>query len=132
MGMRFKVDVVVDGKCSGEVIIIDKYISFFGEVDPFKCIYKPLEKKLVDKVMVFRGSRGSTVGSYIIYGLKKNNCNVKCMLVEEIEPILVAGAVLANIPLLRLINYNSFIKYVREGYRIKYMRETGEVIVEER
>ncbi|MCE4619574.1 MAG: DUF126 domain-containing protein, partial [Desulfurococcales archaeon] len=44
--------------------------------------------------------RGSTVGSYTIYGLKYYGKAPTAIIVEnDADPILVAGAVLAGIPL---------------------------------
>lgn len=90
---------IVDGDCSGEAVLIDRYISFFGEVNPKKGIVLPEKTLISGRVLVFKGSRGSTVGSYIIYALKYYKKHPACMVVYEAEPILIAGCILADIPL---------------------------------
>lgn len=108
--MRWKVKRVVDGECFGEPVVLNQYLSFFGEVDPAKGVVKTDagEVGVAGKVLVFKGSRGSTVGSYIIYALRKNNVNPHCMIVKEVEPILIAGCVLAGIPLLVAEDFDDF------------------------
>ncbi len=108
--MRWKVKRVVDGECFGEPVVLNQYLSFFGEVDPAKGVVKTDagEVGVAGKVLVFKGSRGSTVGSYIIYALRKNNVNPHCMIVKEVEPILIAGCVLAGIPLLVAEDFDEF------------------------
>ncbi|WP_448578989.1 aconitase X swivel domain-containing protein [Thermosphaera sp.] len=110
VGLRWKVKRVVDGECFGEPVVLNQYLSFFGEVDPAKGVVKTDagEVGVAGKVLVFKGSRGSTVGSYIIYALRKNNVNPHCMIVKEVEPILIAGCVLAGIPLLVAEDFDEF------------------------
>ncbi|MEM4528695.1 MAG: DUF126 domain-containing protein [Desulfurococcaceae archaeon] len=111
MGKTFKVKEIVPGTCEGPPLVIDQYISFLGEVDPEKGVLKSNkgEISLKGKVLVFRGTRGSTVGPYIIYGLRLSGNNPVCMIVKEIEPILIAGCVLANIPLYIVEEYDHFV-----------------------
>ncbi|MEM4481665.1 MAG: DUF126 domain-containing protein [Desulfurococcaceae archaeon] len=95
-----KVKTVVPGYCRGEPVLLNRYISFFGEVNPETgCLVGENNVCLPGKVLVFKGTRGSTVGPYIIYALKKNSKGPVCMIVEDLEPMLVAGCVLAEIPL---------------------------------
>ncbi len=118
-----KVKPIVDGDCIGEAVVIDNYISFFGEVDPVKGVHRPTGKSIAGKVLVFRGGRGSTVGSYIIYSLKKHMVCPKCMVVAEAEPIIVVGAVLTDTPLLVVLgDFDLFIKNIHDGVTIKYYR----------
>jgi len=91
---------VVPGSCSGEVLVLNRYLSFFGEVDPETGCLRENELICISgKILVFKGSRGSTVGPYVMYALKKSNKAPSCIIVEEVEPLLVAGCVLADIPL---------------------------------
>jgi len=130
LSLIFKVKPVNDGDCIGRAIIIDNYISFYGEVDPLRGIHKPTGKSIAGKVLVFRGGRGSTVGSYVIYGLKKYSVHPTCMIVEKAEPIIVAGAVLADIPLLKVEDYELFIKSIADNMLIKHYRGEDVIHVE--
>jgi predicted aconitase with swiveling domain len=47
---------------------------------------------------VFPESKGSTVGSYVIYGLSVNNVAPLALIANKAETIVIAGAILANIP----------------------------------
>ncbi|MCC5990168.1 MAG: DUF126 domain-containing protein [Thermosphaera sp.] len=110
MSLEWRIKRVVDGDCSGNPVLINQYLSFFGEVDPVKGVVRTDtgEVEIAGKVLVFKGSRGSTVGSYVIYALRKNNVNPCCMIVKEVEPILIAGCVLAGIPLFIAEDFEKF------------------------
>jgi predicted aconitase with swiveling domain len=84
---------------SGEVVKVDHALSFLGEVDPKEGkLYDG--RKIKDKVLVIKGVRGSTVGSYVIYALRYYNNAPKAVVVEgEADPIVVAGCVMADVPL---------------------------------
>ncbi|ADI31315.1 aconitase X swivel domain-containing protein [Staphylothermus hellenicus] len=113
----FPIKIVVDGDCEGEPVVINRSISFFGEVDPVKGIVRPENISITGKALVFRGSRGSTVGSYIIYALKYYGKSPSCMIVENAEPILITGCVLSDTPLFVVYNYNELTRHVLEKTR---------------
>jgi len=113
-GLRAKLRPVIPGVCKGELLIVDRYISFFGEVDPVTgCLKNTTDLCVGGKVLVFRGSRGSTVAPYILYALRKNSKAPTCMLVKEVEPMLVAGCVLGEIPLYVVLNYHEVVEACR-------------------
>ncbi len=128
---------IVEGESCGEVLYIDQYISFLGDTDPNRGELRLQTKDdrkiyLKDKVLVFKGSRGSSVGSFIIYGLAKNGVGPKAMIVEEIDPVLIAGCVLGNIILIQVDSIKVFEKL--NGRKIKLKVDShsgmGEVFVE--
>ncbi|MEM4188383.1 MAG: DUF126 domain-containing protein, partial [Candidatus Hadarchaeum sp.] len=51
-----------------------------------------------DKILVFPQGKGSTVGSYVIYGLKKNGVAPAAIVNQETETIVATGVILAGIP----------------------------------
>jgi hypothetical protein len=53
---------------------------------------------MANKIVVFPYGKGSTVGSYVIYGLKKNNVAPLAIVNRETETIIATGAILAEIP----------------------------------
>ena len=87
------------GLVEGEAVKVDHHLSFLGEVDPKAgTLYDG--RSIKDKVLVIKGVRGSTVGSYVIYALKYYNNAPRAIVVEsEADPIVVAGCVMAGIPL---------------------------------
>ena len=51
-----------------------------------------------DRILVFPRGKGSTVGSYVIYGLVMNKVAPRALVNEETETIVATGAILAGIP----------------------------------
>jgi len=95
--------MISPGKVEGEAIVSPDPIGFYGGIDAKTGIViekgHPLEGKCVtDKILVFPCGKGSTVGSYVIYGLKKNNVAPKGIINKETETIVATGVILAGIP----------------------------------
>jgi hypothetical protein len=95
--------MISPGKVKGKAIVSKEPIGFYGGVDVKTgfVIEKghPLEGKCIkDKILVFPCGKGSTVGSYVIYGLKKNGVAPKGIINRETETIVATGAILAGIP----------------------------------
>ena len=103
--MRFSGRVISKGIASGEVLLSKDPISFLGGVDPKtgKIVEKghPLEgKSIAGKILVFPRGKGSTVGTYVIFQLKKNGKAPAAMINIESEIIVAVGAILAEIPMI--------------------------------
>ncbi|MFE3845475.1 DUF126 domain-containing protein [Thermoplasmatota archaeon] len=95
--------IISPGKCKGAAIVSKEPIGFYGGVDLETGIIieknHPLEgKSIKNKILVFPCGKGSTVGSYVIYGLKKNNVSPLGIINEETETIVATGVILAGIP----------------------------------
>jgi predicted aconitase with swiveling domain len=91
------------GKVEGEAIVSLDPIGFYGGIDAKTGIViekdHPLEgKKVTGKILVFPCGKGSTVGSYVIYGLEKNGVGPLGIINKETETIVATGAILAGIP----------------------------------
>ncbi len=113
MGIIIPVKVIVDGDCLGEVLLVDRRVSFYGEVDPVNGVIRGVNESVKGKALIFRGGRGSTVGSYIIYGLKYYGNSPSCMIVSDAEPIIITGAVLADTPLFVALDYDELVSLVK-------------------
>ena len=101
--------VIVPGKCRGEALSSKKPISFLGGVDPETgaVIEKnhDLEGKCIKgKILCFPHGHGSTVGSYVMYALAKNDMAPKAIINEKADPVVVVGAILARIPMIDQVN----------------------------
>ncbi|MEM3400045.1 MAG: DUF126 domain-containing protein [Candidatus Micrarchaeia archaeon] len=102
--MEIKARVICRGYAEGEALVSKESISFYGGVDPNtgKVVEKghPIEGISVKgKVLIFPRGKGSTVGSYTIYRLKKNG-NAPCAIINtECDPIVAVGAIISGIPL---------------------------------
>jgi len=98
-----KIRTIVEGTVEGIALVSPIPISFLGGVDAETGVITDSEnplfgESLADKIFVFPESKGSTVGSYVIYGLSVNNVAPLALIANEAETIVVAGAILANIP----------------------------------
>ncbi|GBF08449.1 UPF0107 protein [Aeropyrum pernix] len=114
--LRYRSRPIVGGEAEGPVVVIDS-LSFYGEVDPETGVTSG-GKALAGRVAAIRRSRGSTVGSYVIYALKENGVAPLAILMERAEPIVIAGCVLAGIPLYDGLP-PEFFERVRDGYRVR-------------
>ncbi|MFO7677744.1 MAG: DUF126 domain-containing protein [Thermoplasmatota archaeon] len=95
--------MISPGKVQGVAIVSPDPIGFYGGIDAKTGIViekgHPLEGQCVtNKILVFPCGKGSTVGSYVIYGLKKNGVAPKGIINKETETIVATGVILAGIP----------------------------------
>jgi predicted aconitase with swiveling domain len=95
--------MISPGKVTGEAIVSSEPIGFYGGIDINTGIVIEkghiLEGKSVkDKILVFPNGKGSTVGSYVIYGIVKNKVGPKAIINKETETIVATGAIIAGIP----------------------------------
>ncbi|MEM2385766.1 MAG: DUF126 domain-containing protein [Candidatus Bathyarchaeia archaeon] len=107
---------VVEGKYAGEALVSEKPISFLGEVDPAtgKVIDRHSDlygECIKDKVLCFPYGHGSTVGSYVLYSLARNGLAPKAIINRRADPVIVVGAVIANIPMIDQVD----ISQIRTG-----------------
>jgi hypothetical protein len=91
-------------------------LSFFGGVDAETGVViepgHPLRGQCVaGRVLVFPTAKGSTVGSYILYRLKKAGRAPAGILNAESEAIVAVGAIIADIPMVDRVD----IAQIRTG-----------------
>jgi predicted aconitase with swiveling domain len=89
---------------TGRLLVTDAPISFLGGVDPVTGTViepgHPLQgQSVAGRVLAFPHGKGSTVGSYVLYGLARNGVAPAAIVNEEAETIIAAGALIAGIPL---------------------------------
>ena len=92
------------GAGTGPLLVSDVPLSFLGGVDPVTGTVieqgHPLHgRSIAGRVLVFPHGKGSTVGSYVLYGLARNGVAPAAIVNEEAETIIAAGALIAGIPL---------------------------------
>src|SRR5512136_546252 len=91
------------GTACGEAIVTKQAISFFGGIDPETGVVvergHELEGRSISgKVLVFPTGKGSTVGSYTLYRLKRNGHAPLAIVNAECETITAVGCIIAEIP----------------------------------
>lgn len=107
---------IVEGQCKAEALVCQKPISFLGGVNPAdgKIIEKNHDLSgecIRDKVFCFPHGHGSTVGSYVLYSLAKKNMAPKAIINQTADPVVVVGAIIADIPMVDQID----ISQIRNG-----------------
>ncbi len=100
---QLKGRLISKGKAEGEALVTSMPISFYGGVDPNSglVIEKGHElqgKSVKDKILVFPTGKGSTVGSYTLYRMKKNGTAPIGMINNECETVVAVGAIISEIP----------------------------------
>jgi len=118
------------GKAEGLAIVSTEPIGFYGGIDAETGIVieqgHPLEgESVTGKVLVFPNGKGSTVGSYVIYGLEKNGVGPVAIVNQETETIVATGAILAGIPCVDGIDISS----IKTGDRLVVDADEGTVEV---
>jgi predicted aconitase with swiveling domain len=96
--------VIKAGHAEGVALVSPEPIGFFGGVDPETGVVveqdHPLQGQCVaGRVLAFPTGKGSTVGSYILYRLKKNGKAPAAIINAESEPIVAVGAIISEIPM---------------------------------
>ncbi|WP_303221925.1 DUF126 domain-containing protein [Methanosphaera stadtmanae] len=104
MSSNIKCRIISKGKDSGNALVTKDPISFLGGVDPKTGIV--IDKKhelynecITDKILVIPSGKGSTVGSYVIYQMAKNNTAPRAIICQKAEPIIAIGAIISKIPM---------------------------------
>jgi len=117
----------------GEALVTGQGISFFGGVDPKTGIVRERGHELcgadmTGKVLVFPKGKGSTVGSYVIYQLRKNGHAPAAIINVETETIIAAGCILAEIPLVDRLE-KSPLEVIGSGDHVSVDGDGGTVTV---
>jgi len=101
--MKLKGRKIYKGTAEGEAIVTKDGISFYGGVDPdtgnIVEVGHELEgQSVTGKVLVFPTGKGSTVGSYTMYRMKKSNTAPIAIVNKEIDTIVAVGCIISEIP----------------------------------
>ena len=101
--MDLKGRTIFKGIAEAEALTTSQPISFYGGVDPetSEILEKGHEiqgKKIKGKILVFPTGKGSTVGSYTLYRLKKEGVAPAGIINSECETVIAVGAIISEIP----------------------------------
>ncbi len=119
---------IFQGKIEGEALVTKDSISFFGGVDPETGIVVEKGHELegvntTDKILVFPSSKGSTVGSYVIYQMAKTGKGPKALILRECEAIVAVGTIIAELPCVDQID----VSKIKTGMNLVVDGDNGEV-----
>ena len=101
--MELKGRIISKGIAEGEALTTTQPISFYGGVDPetSEILEKGHDlqgKRIKGKILVFPTGKGSTVGSYTLYRLKKGGVAPAGIINRECETVVAVGAIISEIP----------------------------------
>lgn len=127
--MEMKGRIIMKGKAENLALVTSQPISFYGGVDPStgQIIEKGHElkgKSVKDKILIFPTGKGSTVGSYTLYRMKKNGASPAGIINKECETVIAVGAIISDIPCVDLID----ISRIKTGDRVRIVNEKVIVI----
>ncbi len=124
---------MVGGYAEGEAIVSSEPVSFFGGIDPQTGIVvergHALEGECITgKVFVFPSGKGSTVGSYVIYRMKKVGTAPVAIINRETEEIIATGCVMSGIPLVDKLDRDP-LEALKDGVFMRVMADEGVIEV---
>jgi predicted aconitase with swiveling domain len=121
---------IYKGSAEAEAIVTQDGISFYGGVDPDTGrvveVGHELEGQTVTgKILVFPTGKGSTVGSYTMYRMKKNNTAPAAIVNNQIDTIIAVGCIISEIPCVDKID----ITNIKTGQKLLVNGSEGTVEV---
>jgi len=121
---------IFKGIAEAEAIVTKDGISFYGGVDPdtgkvVEVGHELEGQSITGKVLVFPTGKGSTVGSYTMYRMKKNNTAPVAIVNKQIDTIIAVGCIISEIPCVDKIDISS----IKTGQKITINGSEGSVEV---
>lgn len=103
--MKLPAKGVGHGSVEGVLMISKRPVSFLGGVntDDGRIIDPESDRQgesFAGKILAFPHGKGSTVGSYVIYQLKKSGTAPLAIVNQKADPIVATGAIIAEIPMI--------------------------------
>ncbi|MHA2601095.1 MAG: DUF126 domain-containing protein [Candidatus Thorarchaeota archaeon SMTZ1-83] len=123
---------IYKGKAEGEALVTSVDLSFYGGVDPEtgEVVEKdhPLEGvSVAGKILVMPSGKGSTVGSYVLYALKRAERAPAAIVNKETDPVIAVGSIISEIPTIDSID----IEKIKTGQTVKVDADRGVVSIHE-
>ena len=126
---QLKGRIIYKGIAKGQALVTEMPISFYGGVDPNTG--EVIEKghqlnglSVKDKILVFPQGKGSTVGSYTLYRMKKNGTAPAGIINKECETIVAVGAIISEIPAVDKID----IYKIKTGDKVTIENDVATVV----
>lgn len=116
------------GRAQGEALVSHEPLGFFGGVDPetgviVECGHELEGKSVCGRILVFPTGKGSTVGSYTLYRLRRTGLAPAGIINSQSEAIVAVGAIIAEIPMVDNID----ITAIATGDVVSIQDDTVEV-----
>jgi len=122
---QLKGRLIYKGKAQGEALVTSQPISFYGGVDPNTGVviekgHELQGQSVRGKILVFPTGKGSTVGSYTLYRMKKNGTAPAAIVNRECETVVAVGVIISEIPGVDKID----ISKIRTGNKVYIENDT--------
>ncbi len=119
---------IYKGIAEAEAIVTKDGISCYGGVDPdtgkvVEVGHELEGQSITGKVLVFPTGKGSTVGSYTMYRMKKNNTAPVAIVNKQIDTIIAVGCIISEIPCVDNIDIDN----IKTGQKISVNGSEGTV-----
>ncbi len=126
--MKLKGRAIYEGKAEGRALVSSSPMSFYGGVNPDtgEIVEKGHElegQSVKGRILVFPNGKGSTVGSYVLYRLKKNGAAPRAMINSRCETIVAVGAIISEIPCVDKVD----VRKIRQGAKVRVNGATVEL-----
>jgi len=107
--LKLRGRAIYDGRADGIALVSSSPMSFYGGVNPDtgEIVERGHElrgQSVKGRVLVFPYGKGSTVGSYVLYRLRKNGVAPCAILNAKCETIVAVGAIISEIPCVDMID----------------------------
>ncbi len=111
--MKLAARRISPGRAEGTALVSPAPFSFVGGADAATgALGDPSTghggERLAGRVFVFPHGKGSTVGSYALYGLAKRGLGPAALVNEHAETIVATGAILGNVPMVDGVDLGVF------------------------
>jgi len=128
---QLKGRIIYRGKAEGEALVTSQPISFYGGVDPNTGVliekgHELQGQSVSGRILVFPTGKGSTVGSYTLYRMKKNGKAPAGMINKECETVVAVGAIISEIPCVDQIE----ISKIKTGDKVSMENESVKILEE--
>jgi predicted aconitase with swiveling domain len=95
------VEVLVDGECRGDLLVLDEPLSLWGGVDPATGViveegHPQAGSRITGRILVMPHGRGSSSSSSVLAELLRNGAGPAGIVLEMPDSILVIGALVAK------------------------------------
>lgn len=112
--MRLTARRISPGRAEGSALVSAAPFSFVGGADPENGVLQDeatghAGETLARRIFIFPHGKGSTVGSYALYGLAKRAAGPAAVVNEHAETIVATGAILGGIPMVDGVDLGAFL-----------------------
>lgn len=127
--MRYKCHKISEGKARAEAIISTDRIMFY-QVRPEDGVMEEknhaLEgRSIAGKILLFPGGKGSSVVQQDgLYHLDRNHNMPAALIVQDPDPVLVAGAIIMELPMVDKVD-PAFYEAVKDGDTVTVSADEG-------